>query len=241
MDVAQALYTRCLKCNHNKCNRCKNLIFTAARPNECRLQTTEEKLAESEKRNEAFEDYKNNLEGYGCQSDDKCVDKSKGNLCKNGTCLQEVLWLGWTLKPANVILSKPGAFQENKKHIGCWLEPLPSDLQSPLVSVTNKTIRACGRSNQGESCFRLQENKWINFNPMNVTRNEAAGITFANGSWWVTGGKATNGTASSSTEIFHPWHKSRLFFLLNVIYYFHRLDRRHTYSRGAPWPLHGPP
>ena len=179
-------------------------MFTAARPKECTLQTAEEKLAESEKRRKALEDYKVKLEGYGCQSDDECVDKSKGNLCKNGTCLQEVLWLGWTLKQANVILSKPGTLQE-----GCQLKPLPSDLKAPLVSVTNKTIRACGKSNHEERCFRLQQNKWINFHPMNVTRNEAAGITFANGSWWVTGGKTANGTASSTSEILHPGNTSK--------------------------------
>ena len=104
------------------------------------------------------------------------------------------------------MISNPEALQKTKKYETCHLENLPLDLEEPLISVSNGTIRACGKNDQEQKCFRLDNKNWISFNQMDAMRSEAAGITFGNGSWWITGGKTTNGTAHSTSEIIHPGH-----------------------------------
>ena len=180
---------RCLECNHEKSNRCKNMLFTAGRPKKCSPLN----------------------EGYSCQSKKDCIEKLKGNLCKNETCFKEVLWLGFTPKHKNLILSNPKSKQEGKKYETCHLENIPSYLKTPLVSVTNGTIRACGETSDGKKCLMLQDHKWNNFQSLVVVRNEAAGITFGNGSWWITGGETTDGKALSTSEILHSGTQGNFF------------------------------
>ena len=105
------------------------------------------------------------------------------------------------------MISNSEGVQNTGKYETCHLQSLPLDLEEPLVSVSNGIIKICGKSDHEEKCFWLANKNWVSFNQMETIRSEAAGITFGNGSWWITGGKTTEGTAHSTSEILHPGHQ----------------------------------
>ena len=122
-----------------------------------------------------------------CTNDTECFNIGKGNKCRQGTCVKELLLIGLSRENVtshqDLVLLDPVSLKTSS----CKIPRIPHQKVQAISQIGNAlySFRIDGLPS------RLDSSKWTTLRGMSTPRSEYAALTLNDGRQFVTGGKAT--------------------------------------------------
>ena len=125
-----------------------------------------------------------------CKTDDECVRIKKGNKCRKGVCVKEMLLVGLSQEEAPVWEMSLFDPTSNKTEM-CEIPPVRKNDEKVTVTRMNFIENGLYAFGVNGDPFKLDGMTWTSRKSMKLPRVDAAAIVLKDGRWFVSGGEST--------------------------------------------------